>query len=166
MAAAQSQDSELYLQSVSDTKFHLQQLWRYNTHAVEMRIDHLNSMTGAGTEAQTIMVNDIPEINKVSYLMHRIALSSTVQSAAHVEQSTKYKPLLSRSACSNSIDALRDHLYQPSLGASLEQMVTDGDAAAEPGNFCHHYVANGLRSHVTYFKVVLQLSYSEVSRNC
>ncbi|KAL3133713.1 hypothetical protein ABBQ32_008207 [Trebouxia sp. C0010 RCD-2024] len=40
------------------------QLWRYNTHAVEMRIDYLNSMTGAGTEAQTVMVNDIPEVNK------------------------------------------------------------------------------------------------------
>ena len=71
-ASAQSQDFELYLQSVSDTHFHLQQLWRYNTHAVEMRIDHLNSMTGAGTEAQTIMVHDIPEINKVSYPMHRM----------------------------------------------------------------------------------------------
>lgn len=31
-----------------------------------MRIDYLNSMTGAGTEAQTIMVNDIPEVKKVS----------------------------------------------------------------------------------------------------
>lgn len=45
----------------------LQQLWRYNTHAVEMRIDYLNSMTGAGTEAQTVMVNDIPEVNKVTF---------------------------------------------------------------------------------------------------
>ena len=44
---------------------HLQQLWRYNTHAVEMRIQYLNSTTGAGTESQTIMVNDIPEVNKV-----------------------------------------------------------------------------------------------------
>ena len=44
----------------------MQQLWRYNTHAVEMRIDYLNSMTGAGTEAQTVMVNDIPEVNKVT----------------------------------------------------------------------------------------------------
>ena len=45
----------------------LQQLWRYNTHAVEMRIDYLNSMTGAGTEAQTVLVNDIPEVHKVGF---------------------------------------------------------------------------------------------------
>lgn len=31
-----------------------------------MRINYLHSMTGAGTEAQTVMVNDIPEVNKVS----------------------------------------------------------------------------------------------------
>lgn len=53
--------------SVRYTAF-LQQLWRYNTHAVEMRIDYLNSMTGAGTEAQTVMVNDIPEVHKVEPL--------------------------------------------------------------------------------------------------
>lgn len=33
-----------------------------------MRIDYLNSMTGAGTEAQTVMVNDIPEVNKVTFV--------------------------------------------------------------------------------------------------
>ena len=43
----------------------LQQLWRYNTHAVEMRIQYLNSLTGAGKESQTIMVDDIPGVNKV-----------------------------------------------------------------------------------------------------
>ena len=53
-------------QSCLLTPVMLQQLWRYNKHAVEMRIDHLNSMTGAATEAQTVMVNDIPEVNKVS----------------------------------------------------------------------------------------------------
>jgi len=61
----------------------MQQLWRYNTHAVEMRIQYLNSMTGAGTEAQTIMVNDIPEVNKVSthlqYTMLCGALSKQAQ---------------------------------------------------------------------------------------
>lgn len=31
-----------------------------------MRIDYLNNVTGAGTEAQTVMVNDIPEVKKVS----------------------------------------------------------------------------------------------------
>ena len=46
----------------------MQQLWRYNTHAVVMRIEYLNSKTGAGTEAQTVMVNDIPEVNKVCQL--------------------------------------------------------------------------------------------------
>ena len=31
-----------------------------------MRIDYLNSMTGTGTEAQTVMVNDVPGVKKVS----------------------------------------------------------------------------------------------------
>lgn len=30
-----------------------------------MRIQYLNSLTGAGKESQTIMVDDIPEVNKV-----------------------------------------------------------------------------------------------------
>ena len=57
----------------------LQQLWRYNKHAVEMRIAHLNSTIGTGTEAQTVMVNDIPEVNKVCFvtLQHATFLKDT-----------------------------------------------------------------------------------------
>lgn len=54
--------------SSAECDIFLQQLWRYNTHAVEMRISYLNSTTGAGTEAQTVMVNDIPEVDKVCVL--------------------------------------------------------------------------------------------------
>ena len=36
-----------------------------------MRIAHLNSQIGAGMEAQTVLVNDIPELNKVGSFAFR-----------------------------------------------------------------------------------------------
>ena len=39
-----------------------------------MRINYLNSMTGSGTEAQTVMVNDIPEVNKVCLVLDTLQL--------------------------------------------------------------------------------------------
>ena len=95
-------DSLVCVEVDTGALFVLQQLWRYNTHAVEMRIDYLNSMTGSGTEAQTVMVNDIPEVNKV-FASCRLWLV-----CCRVEYS-KRTPV----GCSDSILCLPENLIQP-----------------------------------------------------
>ncbi|DBA75042.1 hypothetical protein WJX77_009599 [Trebouxia sp. C0004] len=121
------------------------QLWRYNTHAVETRIEYLNSKTGAGTEAQTVMVNDIPEVNKgiVSKLAAKIP--GTGSRPVSRQSSRQNSRSMARRKSGTELDSFEDartHLSRPSDSSDASYRASD--SLAEPMATHHTGYANML----------------------